>query len=273
MTAPTRSIASRGCTTGSTIRTSPTWTCRSRFARRFGGPVLELACGSGRLLAPLAQAGLDVTGVDSSPAMLSVRGQRLDRLGAARRRCSSSRMQALDLDRPLSHDRSRPGQLRPAAQAHGPGARAARAARNVLTHDGRLHPRRGQWQPARSAEPGEELLHDITAARSRDRVDPSPSSCCGARCRPNRLDELLVLLRRAGRARLSAAHDRRAATALVHALRAGAAARSRRAGRSTSCTATTTWSRTDRPASRLLDRGAADARRARRSRCRIAALA
>lgn len=40
-------------------------------ARRGGGPVLELACGTGRIAIPLAQAGLAVTGLDSSPAMLA----------------------------------------------------------------------------------------------------------------------------------------------------------------------------------------------------------
>ena len=39
-------------------------------ARRAGGPVLELACGTGRILIPTARAGLTVTGVDASPAML-----------------------------------------------------------------------------------------------------------------------------------------------------------------------------------------------------------
>ena len=38
------------------------------FARRFGGPVLELACGSGRLLAPLAQAGFG-TGSGGQPLL------------------------------------------------------------------------------------------------------------------------------------------------------------------------------------------------------------
>jgi SAM-dependent methyltransferase len=35
-----------------------------------GGPVLELGCGTGRVLSPLAAAGFDVSGLDSSPAML-----------------------------------------------------------------------------------------------------------------------------------------------------------------------------------------------------------
>jgi SAM-dependent methyltransferase len=41
------------------------------LAARAGGPVLELACGSGRLTVPMAAAGHDVTGVDFDPAMLA----------------------------------------------------------------------------------------------------------------------------------------------------------------------------------------------------------
>lgn len=40
-------------------------------ARAVGGPVLELACGTGRLLQPLADAGFAATGIDSSPGMLA----------------------------------------------------------------------------------------------------------------------------------------------------------------------------------------------------------
>jgi SAM-dependent methyltransferase len=40
------------------------------LADRAGGPILELAVGSGRLAVPLAQAGHQVTGVDLDPAML-----------------------------------------------------------------------------------------------------------------------------------------------------------------------------------------------------------
>ncbi len=40
------------------------------FAERMGGPVLELACGTGRLLIPLAKAGYEMTGVDISADML-----------------------------------------------------------------------------------------------------------------------------------------------------------------------------------------------------------
>jgi len=39
-------------------------------ARRAGGEVLELGCGTGRLTIPLAQAGIRITGVDLSSSML-----------------------------------------------------------------------------------------------------------------------------------------------------------------------------------------------------------
>jgi SAM-dependent methyltransferase len=41
------------------------------FAARTGGPILDLGCGAGRFLVPLAEAGHAVTGVDTSPAMLA----------------------------------------------------------------------------------------------------------------------------------------------------------------------------------------------------------
>ncbi len=41
------------------------------LAGRAGGPILELAVGTGRLAVPLAAAGYDVTGVDIDPAMLA----------------------------------------------------------------------------------------------------------------------------------------------------------------------------------------------------------
>src|SRR5580658_5001775 len=39
-------------------------------AREFGGPVLELATGTGRVLFPIATAGFEITGLDISTSML-----------------------------------------------------------------------------------------------------------------------------------------------------------------------------------------------------------
>lgn len=47
------------------------------LAEEAGGPVLELGCGTGRLLLPLAQAGHTLTGVDISPALLAVARRKL----------------------------------------------------------------------------------------------------------------------------------------------------------------------------------------------------
>jgi SAM-dependent methyltransferase len=52
-------------------------------ARRAGSPVLELGCGTGRILIPAAEAGLTVTGLDRAPAMLAVARRKIARLDAA----------------------------------------------------------------------------------------------------------------------------------------------------------------------------------------------
>ena len=52
------------------------------------GPVLDLGCGTGRLLAPLARDGQRVVGVDLSPTMLAGAAARVRRLPrTAARRC------------------------------------------------------------------------------------------------------------------------------------------------------------------------------------------
>jgi ubiquinone/menaquinone biosynthesis C-methylase UbiE len=56
-----------------------------RIVRRERGRVLELGCGTGRLLMPLARAGIDVTGIDFAGAMLARAGVRARRLPSARR--------------------------------------------------------------------------------------------------------------------------------------------------------------------------------------------
>ena len=40
-------------------------------ARQSGGPVLELACGTGRLTIPIAQSGVEIVGLDLTPSMLA----------------------------------------------------------------------------------------------------------------------------------------------------------------------------------------------------------
>ena len=50
------------------------------YARQTKGPVLELACGSGRLLSELARAGFDVEGLELSPVMLKITLDRIAHL-------------------------------------------------------------------------------------------------------------------------------------------------------------------------------------------------
>ena len=48
-----------------------------QLAQGNGGPILDLGCGTGRLLFPLAQAGFQIVGVDNSPQMLAIANKRL----------------------------------------------------------------------------------------------------------------------------------------------------------------------------------------------------
>ena len=52
-------------------------------AKRAGGPVVELAVGTGRVAVPTAAAGIRVIGVDSSPGMLEVCRERAELAGVA----------------------------------------------------------------------------------------------------------------------------------------------------------------------------------------------
>ena len=54
-------------------------------AKRAGGPVLELGVGTGRIAVPIAKAGIDVIGVDSSTGMLEVCRARAVEAGVAAR--------------------------------------------------------------------------------------------------------------------------------------------------------------------------------------------
>ncbi len=65
-----------------------------------GGRVLEVACGSGRVLVPLAKAGFEVIGLDASPHMLDLAREKLQAAGAevaARARLFQGDMRTLDL--------------------------------------------------------------------------------------------------------------------------------------------------------------------------------
>jgi SAM-dependent methyltransferase len=46
-------------------------------ARETGGPVLEVGCGTGRVLIPTARLGIDIVGLDLSPSMLDMCRKRL----------------------------------------------------------------------------------------------------------------------------------------------------------------------------------------------------
>jgi SAM-dependent methyltransferase len=48
-------------------------------AQRSGGPVLEVGCGTGRVLIPTARAGIEIVGFDLSESMLDVCRKRLSR--------------------------------------------------------------------------------------------------------------------------------------------------------------------------------------------------
>jgi SAM-dependent methyltransferase len=66
------------------------------------GPVAEIGCGTGRVLIPIARAGIDIVGIDSSPRMLSVCRERLAREEEAvqsRVRLVEADMRTFELDR------------------------------------------------------------------------------------------------------------------------------------------------------------------------------
>ena len=54
-----------------------------RQANRFGEPILELACGTGRITIALAQAGFEVSGIDIADGMLDEARRKADQAGVA----------------------------------------------------------------------------------------------------------------------------------------------------------------------------------------------
>ena len=109
-------------------------------ARQAGSPVLELACGTGRVLIPIAHAGVPVVGLDSSPAMLATARKKLARLREATRQrieLVEGDMRSFSLDRRFDlviiPFRSFLHLMTPADQR-----RALGRIREHLTDDGRL---------------------------------------------------------------------------------------------------------------------------------------
>ena len=131
------------------------------LARRFGGPVLELACGTGRLLAPLAAAGLDCTGVDVAPAMLARASLRLSRL--------TLRAQLIEQDMTKLRVEGRFRTILLVLDSFGllldraDQVSCLRAAKAHATHDARLVLDVSNGNLRGGGEPAEELVHHLTA--------------------------------------------------------------------------------------------------------------
>lgn len=74
-----------------------------QFAARCGSPILELGCGTGRVLLPLVRQGYQVTGVDVSPAMLDLAHRKLDAENlTGRATLLQQDMRELDVDGPFN---------------------------------------------------------------------------------------------------------------------------------------------------------------------------
>lgn len=70
------------------------------YAKQAGGEVLDLACGTGRISIPIAEAGIPVTGLDLSQEMLQRARQKAEEAGVADRiRFVHGDMRRFDLER------------------------------------------------------------------------------------------------------------------------------------------------------------------------------
>lgn len=68
-----------------------------RLAKATGGPILELGCGPGRLLHPLAADGYQVTGLDVSPEMIAWAAEHLEPAEAGAIKLALGDMRRFDL--------------------------------------------------------------------------------------------------------------------------------------------------------------------------------
>ena len=112
------------------------------LALRSGGPVLEIGVGSGRVAVPTALAGVEVVGVDTSPAMLDL----------ARRQGGRPRPSTLDLRLGRHARPARPGPVPP---GHGAVPRVPAPARR------RRAAGRAARRCARRLRPGGTLAFDV----------------------------------------------------------------------------------------------------------------
>ena len=55
-------------------------------AQKAGGTVLEIGCGTGRIMIPIAESGVNIVGLDSAPAMLEVAREKIAGLSDETRR-------------------------------------------------------------------------------------------------------------------------------------------------------------------------------------------
>lgn len=70
-------------------------------AKKTGGPILELACGTGRITLPLAREGHEIWGIDNSPKMLQILDRKLKNEPpdvAKKIHFSTQEMQKFDID-------------------------------------------------------------------------------------------------------------------------------------------------------------------------------
>ena len=66
--------------------------------KRFGQPVLDVGCGTGRILLDFLEQGIDIDGVDNSPDMLAICQQKANRLNL-KPKLYHQHVEALDLPR------------------------------------------------------------------------------------------------------------------------------------------------------------------------------
>jgi hypothetical protein len=177
------------------------------LCRRVGGKVLELGCGTGRILLPLLAAGVDIEGLDRSAPMLA----RLHADAAARGLAAKTHHRDLrTMPEDLAFDvlgpgagQSRPGMYTDTTPPEPPGPGGGRQQRRrgagrprqrieVGSATGRLavrgrrrRPRHAGRHPPEHGVPGVELIltRCTPAASSPTRTTSSPAACTASACR------------------------------------------------------------------------------------------